>query len=130
MRIFLMENNKRPLCIIRVTGSRTHDGPRCWWGVEQRELLSIVGGDTERCRRRGGQRTTAQRTEHAVCHTQPGSHMPWYLPKELWLYCQKLEATKISFSRRMDKQIMKHPDDGVLLLLLSHFSRVRLCATP
>ena len=60
MRIFLMENNKRPLCIIRVTGSRTHDGPRCWWGVEQRELLSIVGGDTERCRRRGGQLTTAR----------------------------------------------------------------------
>ena len=65
-----------------------------------------------------------------ACLTQPGSHMPWYLPKELRLYCPKLEATKISFSRRMDKQIVKHPDNGVLLLLLSRFSHVRLCATP
>ena len=40
--------------------------------------------------------------------------MPWYLPKELELYCQKLEATKMFSSRRMDKQTVKHPDNGVL----------------
>lgn len=47
MHIFLMENNRRPLCIIKVTGSRAQR-PRCWWGVEQQELFSTAGGETER----------------------------------------------------------------------------------
>ena len=30
--------------------------------------------------------------------------------------CQNLEATKMSVSRRMDKQIVVHPDNGILFI--------------
>ena len=44
---------------------------------------------------------------------------------------QDMEATYISIARRMHKKAVVYIHNGVLLLLLlSHFSRVRLCATP
>ena len=44
---------------------------------------------------------------------------------------QDMEATKVPTNRPMDKEVVVCRPDGILLLLmLSHFSRVRLCATP
>ena len=43
---------------------------------------------------------------------------------------QDMEATSIVINRRMDKEDMSHIHNGILLLLLlSRFSRVRLCVT-
>ena len=61
---------------------------------------------------------------------------PWYLPKEIENLCPhknlhmvvhssfinncpKLEATKMSFSRWMDKKTVVHPDNGILFIIKS-----------
>jgi len=41
-----------------------------------------------------------------------------------------MEATLMFINRGMDKGDMAHIYNGVLLLLLCHFSRARLCVTP
>ena len=43
---------------------------------------------------------------------------------------QDIEATKMSINKGMDKEDVVHVYNGTLLLLLSRFSCVRLCATP
>ena len=43
---------------------------------------------------------------------------------------QDINATSVSTDRLMEKENAVHIGSGALLLPLSHFSHVRLCATP
>ena len=52
------------------------------------------------------------------------------VPSRTIYYSQDMATTLVSTNRWMDKEDMVHMYNGILLLLLNHFSRVRLCATP
>lgn len=91
MHIFLMENNRRPLCIIKVTGSRAQRPGagggcgaagasfHCWWG--------------NRTAPRPGGLHDCLETDVLIA-THGGRHMPWYSPQELQLYCPRIGSNQ------------------------------------
>ena len=107
--------------------------PNASEGVEQQELSSTVGGNVNGTATLEDCFMVSYKTKHALT-IWSSNHAPWYLPK--WVEnlcphknlhtdvyssfihnCQKLEATKMSFSKWMDKQTVVHPDSAFSTVL-------------
>ena len=108
----------------------------CWWGLwsnrNSHSLLVKMQNGTATLEDSLG---VSYKTKHNLTIWSRNC-APWYLPKEIENLCPhknlhmvvhssfinncpKLEATKMSFSRWMDKKTVVHPDNGILFIIKS-----------
>ena len=104
---------------IRMNKTQNTDNTKFWWRCGAIGTSFIAGGSAKLFGHFGRQFAVSNKTKHTLT-TQSGNFTPWYLLKEVenlcphknlhtdaygsFIHnCQNLEATKISFSRQMDK---------------------------
>ena len=114
---------------IRMAKTQNTDNTKCWQGCGATGTLFHAGGNTK-WHSHLGSLTVSYKMKHTLT-IRFSNHVSWYLPKgtenlglkknlyvDIYscfiLNCQNLEATKISFSRWMNKQTVVHLDNRLL----------------
>ena len=106
--------------------------PNAGEDVEQQEL-SFIADANAKCYSRLGRQFGGFLQNKKHCYHRIPNHAPWFTPKRVEnlcprknlhtnvsssfiLNCQNLEATKMSFSRWVDRQSVVHPDNRILFI--------------
>ena len=118
-------------CIpIRMANIQNTDNTKCWQGCGATGFSFIPGASAKWYGHSEDSLEISYKSKHTLT-VWCSNHTPWYSPKwienlcfyknlHLDIYssfiqnCQSLEATKMSFSRPMDKSTVLHPDNGIL----------------